>query len=55
MRWAQHVARMGDCRGAHRIVVGRPTGKRSLGKCRRRWEDNIKMDLQAVGWERGVN
>jgi hypothetical protein len=41
---------MGDGRGAYRILVGRPEGRRPLGKTRRRWEDNIKMDLQKVGW-----
>jgi hypothetical protein len=50
MRWAGHVARMGEGRGAYRILVGRPEGRRPLGRARRRWEDNIKMDLQEVGW-----
>jgi hypothetical protein len=50
MRWAGHVARMGEGRGAHRVLVGRPEGRRPLGRPRRRWEDNIKMDLQEVGW-----
>jgi hypothetical protein len=50
MRWAGHVARMGEGRGAYRILVGRPEGRRPLGRPRHRWEDNIKMDLQ-VGWE----
>ena len=45
MRWAGHVARMGDDRGVRRVLVGKPEGKRSLGRPRRRWEDNIKMDL----------
>ena len=49
MRWARHVARMGQRRGAYRVLVGKPEGKRSLGRPRRRWEDNIKMDLQEVG------
>jgi hypothetical protein len=49
MRWAGHVARMGEWRGAYRILVGRPEGRRPLGRPRRRWEDNIKMDLQEVG------
>jgi hypothetical protein len=49
MRWAGHVARMGAGRGAYRILVGRPEGRRPLGRPRRRWEDNIKMDLQEVG------
>ena len=46
MRWAGHVARMGEGRGVHRVLVRRPEGKRLLGRPRRRWEDNIKMDLQ---------
>jgi hypothetical protein len=50
MRWAGHVARMGKGRGAYRILVGRPEGRGPLGRLRRRWEDNIKMDLQDVGW-----
>jgi hypothetical protein len=50
MRWAGHVARMGEKRGAYRILVERPEGRRPLGRPRRRWEDNIKMDLQEVGW-----
>jgi hypothetical protein len=50
MRWAGHVARMGEKRGAYRILVGRPEGRQPLGRPRRRWEDNIKMDLQEVGW-----
>jgi hypothetical protein len=45
LRWAGHVARMGESRGAYRLLVGQPEGMRSLGKPRRRWEDNIKMDL----------
>jgi hypothetical protein len=48
MRWAGHVARM-EYRGVHKVLVGKPEGKRSLGRPRRRWEDNIKMDLQEVG------
>ena len=44
-----HVARMGVGRGVYRALVGKPEGKRPLGKPRRRWEDNIKMDLQEVG------
>jgi hypothetical protein len=50
MRWAGHVAHMGEGRGAYRILVGRPEGRRSLGRPRHRWEDNIKMDLQEVEW-----
>ena len=49
MRWAGHVARMGEGRGVYRVLVGKPEGKRPLGRPRRRWEDNIKMDLQEVG------
>ena len=49
MRWAGHLARMGQGRGVHRVLVGRPEGKRPLGRPRHRWEDNIKMDLQEVG------
>jgi hypothetical protein len=48
MRWAGHVARMGERRGVYRIWVGKPEGKRQLGRPRRRREDNIKMDLQQV-------
>jgi hypothetical protein len=51
MRWVGNVARMGEGRGAYRILVGRPEGRRPLGIPRCRWEDNIKMDLQEVGWE----
>jgi hypothetical protein len=49
MRWAGHVARMGKWRGVYRIFVGKPEGKRPLGRPRRGWEDNIKMGLQEVG------
>jgi hypothetical protein len=49
MRWAGHVARMGEERGVHRVLVGKPEGKRPLERPRRRWEDNIKMDIQEVG------
>ena len=49
MRWAGHVARMGERRGVYRVLVGKPEGNRPLGRPRRRWEDNIKMDLQEVG------
>jgi hypothetical protein len=51
MRWAGHVASMGEGRGAYRVLVGRPEGRRPLGKPRRRWEDNIKMDIQEVRWD----
>ena len=46
------MVRMGEGRGVHRVLVGKPEGKRPLGRPRRRWEDNIKMDLQAVGGAR---
>jgi hypothetical protein len=49
MRWVGHVARMGEGRGVYRVSVGRPEGKRPLGRPRRRWEDNIKMDLREIG------
>jgi hypothetical protein len=49
MRWTEHVARMGERRGVYRVLVGRPEGKRSLGRPRRRWEHNINMDLQETG------
>jgi hypothetical protein len=50
MRWAGHVERMGEGRGAYGVLVGRPEGRRPLGRPKRRWDDNIKMDLQEVGW-----
>jgi hypothetical protein len=49
MRWAGHVARMGEERGVYRLLVGKPKGRRPLGRPRRRWVDNIRMDLQEVG------
>jgi len=49
MRWAGHVVRMGEERGVYSVLVGKPEGKRPLGKHRRRWVDNIRMDLQEVG------
>jgi hypothetical protein len=48
MRWAGHVARMGEVRGAYNILVGRPEGRRPLGRPRRRWEDNIMMNPKSV-------
>jgi len=51
MRWAGYVVRMGERRGVYRVLVGKPKGKRPLGRPRFRWEDNIKMDLQEVGCE----
>jgi len=49
MRWAGHVASIGERRGVYKVLVGKPEGKRPLGRPRRRWEDTIKMDLQEVG------
>ena len=49
MGWVGHVARMGEERGAYRVLVGKPEGKRPLGRPRCRWVDNIRMDLQEVG------
>ena len=49
MRWAGHVVRMGEERRMYGVLVGKPEGKRQLGRPRRRWVDNIKMDLQEVG------
>ena len=49
MRWAVHVARMGEEREAYKVLVGKPEGKTPLGRPRRRWVDNIRMDLQEVG------
>jgi hypothetical protein len=51
MRWAGHAARMGENRNAYRILMGMPEGKRPLGRSRRRWVNNIKMDLRGTGWD----
>jgi hypothetical protein len=51
MRWPGHVARTGAKRNAYRILVGKPEGKRPLGRTTRRWVDNIKMDLRKIGWD----
>ena len=51
MRWAEHAARMGRKRGVYRVLVEKPEGKRPLGKAMRRWEDDIKMELQK--WDEG--
>jgi transcription termination factor 2 len=53
MRWAGHVARMGEKRNAYGILVGEPEGKRPLGRPRRRGMDNIKIDLREIGWDGG--
>jgi hypothetical protein len=50
MRWAGHVARMGEKRNVYRLLVGKPEGKRPIGRPRRRWVDNLRMDLGVVGW-----
>jgi hypothetical protein len=50
MRWAGHVARMGEGKNVYRVLVGKPEGKRPLGRPMRRWEDDIKMDLREIGW-----
>jgi hypothetical protein len=55
MRWAGHVAHAGVRRGAYRVLVKKPEGRRLLIRPRHRWEDNIKMDLQEVGWVCGLN
>jgi len=49
MRWAEHVAHMGEERGVYRVLLGKPEGKRPPGRPRRRWVDNIRMDFQEVG------
>jgi len=49
LRWVGHVAHMGERRGVYRILVGKPEGRRPLGRPRHRWENNIKMGLQEVG------
>ena len=54
MRWAGHVARIGERRIAYRVLVGKPEGTRPLGRPSRRWDVNSKMDLQEVGW-RGMD
>ena len=55
MRWAEHVARMEKGRGVYRVLVWKPEGKRPLRRLRRRWDDNIKMDLQEVEWGYGLD
>ena len=52
MRWAGHVARMGEERGVYRVLVGKPEGRRPLGRPRRRWMDSIRIDLQE--WDVGI-
>jgi hypothetical protein len=55
MRWAGHVARMGEGRSLYRVLVGKPEEKTPLARQRRRWEDGLKMDLREVGWGCGVD
>ena len=55
MRWAEHVTRMGERTGAYRVLEVKPEGRRPLGRPRYRWKNNIKMDLQEVGWEHGLD
>jgi hypothetical protein len=55
MRWAGHVARMGEERSVCKVLVGNPEGKRPLGRPRRRWEDGIRMDLREIGWRCGLD
>jgi hypothetical protein len=50
MRWTGHAARMGETRNAYRILVGKPEEERPLGRQRRRWVDNITIDLREIGW-----
>jgi hypothetical protein len=49
LRWAGHVARIGEARGVYRVLFGKPEGKRKMGRPRHRWEDNIKIDLREIG------
>jgi hypothetical protein len=55
LRWAEHVARIGERRSAYRALVGKPEGRRPLERPRRKWEDNIKMDRREVGWGGGMD
>jgi hypothetical protein len=55
LRWAGHVACMGQRRGVYRILVGKPEGRRTFGRPRHRWKDSIKMDLPEVGWGHGLD
>jgi hypothetical protein len=54
MRWAGHVAHMGDIRNVYKILVGNPEERRLLGRHKRRWEDNIKMDQKEIGFEKWI-
>jgi hypothetical protein len=55
LRWAGHMACLGERRGAYRALVGKPEGRRPLERPRRRWEDNIKMDIRETGWGHGLD
>ena len=55
MGWTGYIARIGERRGTHRVLVGKPEGKRRLGIPGYRWEDNIKIDLEEVGWGHGLD
>jgi len=55
MRWVGYVACVGEGRGMYSVLVGKPEGRRPFGRPRRRWEDNIKRDLQEVGWGWGMD
>ena len=55
MRWADHVAGMVEGRGVYRVLVGKPEGRRPLGRPRRRWEHDIRMDLREVMWACGMD
>jgi hypothetical protein len=50
MRWAGHISQMGEMRNAYSILIGKPEGKRPLGRARHRWEDNIRMDHREIRW-----
>jgi hypothetical protein len=50
LKWAGHVAHIGERRGAYRVLMGKPEGRRLLERPWHRWEDNIKIDLREVGW-----
>jgi hypothetical protein len=50
MRWAGHVSRMGEERKAYGVLMGKPKGKRPLGRPRHRWKDGLRMDLREIGW-----
>jgi hypothetical protein len=50
MRWTGHVASVGEERNVYRVLMGKPEGRRPLGRPRRRWEDGIRMDLREIGW-----